>query len=131
MLTLEFIEYKAPMAGDKHFGIVTVMRGDVTYRFKITQRTDGTSLFPSTASFKAWDKEKGKEGYDHAFELDSKSESERLNKFVMAKYMENKDIKGGIQMQGSIHSPPNAFTSTPMSYPDPVQQQQFQEKLPF
>ncbi len=80
MNNIEFLNY-TPTPTEKHLGVATV-RYDRKFilRYKIAPNPKGENLFVNAPSLKVDDSDKP---YKPAFEIDSKYESEELEKFIL------------------------------------------------
>lgn len=114
MNKFEFIKYE-PTPNEKHLGIATVKIYDrIIARFKVVRTKDGANFFPAPSSIKIGDV------YFSAFELDSSTDKDELNKMI-------KDRVGALMKHDLAGS---SFTVTP---PAPLQYQQttFLDGCPF
>jgi len=80
MNNIEFLNY-TPTPTEKHLGIATI-RYDrkFIFRYKIAPNPKGENLFVNAPSLKVDDSDKP---YKPAFEIDSKYESDELEKFIL------------------------------------------------
>jgi len=82
MIPLDFIEFIPASKDDRHLGIASVKWGGMILRFKIQPTQDQKSYFATPASYKVKDQITQEDKYLHAFEIDSRSEHDRVTNFV-------------------------------------------------
>ena len=128
-----------PTPAEKHEGVAEIrLLGSVTIalRFKIVQKKDGTGYFPACASYRVPDCGTGE--YAEAFTIDSRSEHDAIQRFVMQNFMQWKQ-QNQVQVPQMSYPQPNYAGSNnlyvqnnqpqqnPQNYQQPTQNQQ----LPF
>ena len=87
MNNIEFLEYiPVTIENQKHLAVIAVKWAGIVLRFKIMPTKDGNGFYPATASLLVKDNISGEEKYQSAFEIDSRSEHERVLNFVKAVY---------------------------------------------
>lgn len=128
MNTLEFLDFTHGTKDDRYLGLVTIKWGGIVLRYKVVQRTDGKGVFATTASFKTKDQITLEDKYVNAFEIDSRSENDRVLQFVVS----HAKAKLGMTSVQNPHVDAHYAAqkaqgaSLPLEYPTPVQQ-----NLPF
>jgi len=116
-----------PTPTEKHVGIMTVrIHGAVVMvvRYKVVAKKDGSGFFPTVASYKMPNRIGGEE-YEECFMLDSRSDNDAMNKFIMSNFM---------QWQKTQHPQQNVFNgipSTPFIQRDEASPIPEEGELPF
>lgn len=137
MNNIEFIEYiPVTIENQKHLAVVAVKWSGIVLRFKIMPTKDGTGFFPATASVLVKDIISGEEKYQSAFEIDSRSEHERVLNFVKAVY--KKMLSNQSAFASSIPSASGYALPANANYPQVDQNrhggmvmQETQQTMPF
>jgi len=114
---LQFLGFE-PTPGEKHLGIATVrVNGDFVFvlRFKIVSKKDGSGHFPTVASYKM-SRGAGDE-YEPSFMLDSRSDNEMINKFVMSNVHKSMNVGRNAVAQPQEQLVPNYMQQAQQSTP--------------
>jgi hypothetical protein len=125
MNTLEFLDYIPASKDDRHLGVASIKWGGLILRFKAQNRTDGKGFFITTASFKIKDPVTLDEKYVQAFDIDSRSEHDRIINFVTTHVRSRMGMTSVHNVNVDAHYAQQK-ASLPLEYPEQVQQ-----NLPF
>lgn len=135
MIPLEFKEFITAGKDDKHLGIVTVLWNGITLRLKIQKTKEGNNMFAAASSFKVTNPITLEDGYILSFEIDSRSEDDRVKKFALSHAkvklgmtsMQNTNAGSG-HAQWTTQAPPMQYPESQTNLPYPKEQQ---VNLPF
>lgn len=132
MIPLEFKEFIAAGKDDGHLGLVKVKWNGIILIYKIATNKKTNVPFAAASSYKTLDPITLEEKYISAFKIDSGDEDDRVRGFALS----HAKVNLALTSVKNLNTPSNqpmfpGQSALPMTYPEPVQQQEFQGSLPF